>query len=121
MELGDGNKKRDEVLRRRLLETLHLARGYSPTGGLSGVRLKAVTAESTVRDMSFEDDRHFLRLCTDLMNHGLTTRSFLERRKSQSFGVDHVAYAITAKGTQLIEEHIPPIAGIDDDRIVEGD
>jgi hypothetical protein len=114
------DQARDERLRRQLLLTLHLARGMSPTGGLSGTRLKVESDGGFGEDLEFESDGHFIQLCRDLKNHGLIEETPLNnRRRGETFGPQHVTFSITAKGTQLIEEKIPPIAGIDDERIVE--
>jgi hypothetical protein len=121
IDFDRGRSKRDERLRRRILFTLNLARGISPTGGLSGQRLMDETdGEISVSDSGYESANHFMQLCRDLRNHQLVTElTNNNRRRGQAFGPEHVSYRITAKGTQLIEEQIPPIAGIDDDRIVE--
>ncbi len=112
--------KRDQMLRRAILECLNLARAFAPSGELSGPRLQAAACAETAADFGFESDSHFLALCLDLENLGLIRKRDLGiLRRRESYSPRHVSFAITAKGTQLVEELIPPIAGIDDERITE--
>jgi hypothetical protein len=113
-------QRRDRILRKELLNVLNLTRGNSPTGELSGDRLFAETEIGLSGDMSFADDSHFLRLCKDLVNLSLIGgRDKGTRERHQMFSPRHMAFAITALGTQLLEKQIAPIKGVDDERAFE--
>ena len=115
----DGTIKRDERLRRRLLEVLHRCRGFAPEGGLSGVRLLDEVSEERdfPTDQAITDERHFLALLKDLENLGLVTIRQQTRRRYEGFRADHVFVCVTALGSQLIDEHVAPVKGVYDERI----
>jgi hypothetical protein len=106
--------ERDAQLRHDILFALYHAQGTSPTGGMSG---DALLGKKLNANYGFEKVSHFLRLCRDLVNAGLATQKDLgKHRQNQNVEPSHVLYKITFKGTQLIEETIPPIPGIADGR-----
>jgi hypothetical protein len=113
------NRQRDRRLRRRLLNTLHLARAMSPRGGMSGRTLKDLVDGVMPPEQKFEDDGHALALMRDLANKDLFAEEALPRRRGQSFGLDYVFFRITAKGSGIWEETVPADPDIDDERLPE--
>lgn len=119
MDFEQANRQRDRRLRRRMLSTLHLSRAMSPRGGLGGRALKDLVDGVMPGGQGFEGDRHAMELARDLVNKGLAEESRLPMRRGQAFGLDFAFFKVTAKGSGLVEETVPPDADIDDDRIVE--
>jgi len=115
------NIARDKELRHRLLTTLYFCRN-SPTGGYGGLPLFSAVGGEGAGDFDFDGADHFLCLMRDLINKGLVTETLHTRRQGEPFGPRFVSYRITAKGTSLKLETIPPDPDIADSRItVEGE
>jgi hypothetical protein len=119
LDLEEMNRKRDRKLRYLLLSTLYLARGKSPSGGLSG----RYAAEWTLpalegSGLAFEDDEHVITLLGDLRDRGyIEMTSTANRRQGERFKLDHITLVkITAKGVDLHDWAIDADKQIDDGR-----
>ncbi len=117
-ELEQANRQRDRRLRRAILGVLHAARVW-PSGSLGGQTILDLVNGGRATGQQIEDEPHCLGLCRDLVGKGLAVEHKTERRRTESFGLRHVSYAITAKGSSLVNETIPADPDIDDDRIVD--
>ena len=115
MDFDAANKARDRRLRRGLLQALHNARN-APRRGMYGHALRDVVGGVGMPDQ-FEDDDHLIRLARDLVNKGLAGEEVEGLRRGQRLAAHHLFLRVTDKGSDLINEDIPPIAGVDDERV----
>lgn len=116
MDPFHAKRKRDAVIRRKLLFALAICR-TSPTGGISGRELMNQVAGLLPPRQGFESDDHALLLMRDLVAAKLAEeRKLGERRRGQSFGIDWIELAITERGLALYEQKIPANDLVDDDR-----
>jgi hypothetical protein len=115
------DRERDENLRRRILTVLHSARRHAPRdSGYTGDWVMDQVSKLVGRDMGFRDEGHFIALCRDLADAGvIERRSVGKLHQWQDIRAMHHQYAITFKGVQLVEELIPPVPGIADERVVD--
>jgi hypothetical protein len=112
------NRERDRRLRRYLLNVLHAGRNGLNGGELGGEFLRDCVNGTLAPGQTFEDDNHVISLLRDLVNKGLAEERTLQRRRGEGFYLRHVVAKVTAKGSSLINETIPPDPDIDDERIV---
>lgn len=117
MDFEAAKRTRDARLRRQMLETLQHARGFI-RGGLNGQTLLDVVAAGAADDQGFEDGDHFLRLAADLVNKQLAEQLIENLRRGQRLSPSHLFLKITARGSDLLDERVPPVPGIDDEREV---
>ena len=113
------NLRRDRKLRWLLLDTLFLARGKTPSGGVSGpLLMQWTTPQIEMSGLAVEDDEHALRLLGDLRDRGyIEVHTSKNRRQGERFKLVHVTLAkITAKGVDLHEGNIDPDRQVDDGR-----
>lgn len=104
--------KQNRRLRRRILQ---LADAAKASGGLRGRMLMDILADGPAGP---EDDQALIGLCRDLGNAGFLAEKDLRKRVGDRFGLDHLLYSITALGTSLLSEGIPPHPLVEDERIV---
>ena len=112
----EANRQRDRVLRRNMLRTLHNAR-IVPMGGLSGTALRREVEAITAASDQFEDEAHVIGLGRDLVNKGLVEETDQRTRKTQRFGLEFLFYRVTAKGSGLVNETLPPDPDVEDERL----
>ena len=118
LDMDAAERERDKRIRRRMLFVLHEARS-SPKNGLHARLLCDVLRRSMAHGQSITDDGHAMGLIRDLVNAGYVTETRLERRRGQEHGIDTMFVQITAKGSQLWLEQIPPDPLVDDNREVD--
>ena len=119
LDFDEINLRRDRKLRYALLSTLYLARGKTPTGGVSGpLLLQWATPQIEMNGLQVENEEHVLRLLGDLRDRGyVEMTSTANRRQGERFKLSHVTLVkITAKGVDLHEWNIEPDKQIDDGR-----
>ena len=116
-DFNEGSRRRDGELRRSILSALYHSR-HVAKGGLSG---RALVYVLPTGDAGLEGDDHAVKLIRDVERLGLAKVAPLTRRRGETFGPDHLFATITALGVQLVEEDVPPVPGVDDDRVAEGD
>jgi hypothetical protein len=114
-DFDKGQKERDEQLRRSMLEALYNSRQVA-MGGLNGRTLVRVLPGG---DAGIEDDDHAVKLMRDLVNLGVAQEKLLPRRRGERFGPDYLFMRITGLGVNLIDEHVPAVPGIRDERITD--
>jgi hypothetical protein len=110
------NRERDRRLRKRLLSTLHMAR-TGPTGELGAQTLVDLVNSVMPPDQQFESDDHAIALIRDLVAKELATERTINLRRGERFCLRHLAVKVTAEGSSLINETLPPDPDIDDERI----
>lgn len=98
-------------LRRRILTLLDSAK---PAGGLRGRMIMDLLISA---DEAPEDDDALCSLLTDLVHAQLAVETDLRRYHGQRRGLDQLHYAITARGTALLEERIDPDPLVADPRM----
>lgn len=122
MDFDAANRKRDARLRRRLLSSARHGSQYAPTGYVSGRTCAEAAVAGMPDDQAFADDAHALALLRDLKAAGLLEEKVEGLRVGHRFGLDHLRVRITAAGAALLDEHVPPVPGVADERVVvEGD
>lgn len=112
-QLDAADRERDKRLRRRMLFLIHTAR-IAPEGGISGRRIVDLVSANSAD--AFEGDGHAMGLLMDLERKGLIEVRDLRTRRSQIYSLDYQRALVTAMGSSLIRETIPPDADIDDER-----
>jgi hypothetical protein len=120
VDFGGADRQRDRRLRRRMLSTLHLAR-IGPGGGLGGRVLRDLVDGAMPSTQQTTDDDHALGLVRDLVAKGLATETDQRTHKRQRFSLDHLFFRVTAKGSSLWNETIPPDPDVEDQRIAKGE
>jgi len=104
--------KQNKRLRRHVLQ---LADAAKASGGLRGRMLMDILADEPAGP---EDDQALMGLCRDLVNAGFLEEKDLRKRVGDRHGLDYLFYSITAMGTSLLAEGIPPHPLVEDERIV---
>lgn len=111
MEIDAIRNKRNARLRRKALRLLD---GAKAAGGLRG-RWILDALESTGE--APDDADAMLGLLRDLANAGHVVETDVRKYKHQRPGLDTILFAITARGTALLEEAIAPDPLIEDERL----
>jgi hypothetical protein len=117
---SEPEKIRDRKLRRMLLQQLHYVTRTAPSGDVGGETLRDYVS-GQIRDpqQNFESEAHALALMRDLVNKQLASETKTTRYRGETFGLRHLRFAITAKGSSLYMGTEPVDADIDDDRVLE--
>src|SRR5688500_14600975 len=95
IDLNAAKRNRDKRLRRRILMTLYIARGFG-NGRLSGRALKENAEGGMPSDQQFEDDTHAMSLIRDMILKGYVEEHKRQRRRGEQPGLEHVELSITA-------------------------
>ena len=114
----NANDKRDARLRRNILVALDNARRHAPTGELSGEAVRDAAGLVAAFDGGFEDEAHCIALCRDLVLKQLATERVTGMRQGDRLRLRHLVYRLAPRGLELLQESIPPVAGVEDERLV---
>lgn len=118
IDLNGARRKRDRRLRKRILSVLRLAIAQSQTGELDGRTLVDTIDGVMGRGQRFESDEHAITLLREMAAKGLIEERDTRRYpKEQAFGLDRLAYKVTAAGHALWNESLPPDPDVDDPRL----
>ena len=109
-------KRRDQRLRKRLLQVMDAAKVHPTSGWVSGRFVYDVIDASMPH---FESDDHYAALVRDLIGRGYVEERDDRRWRRQPPGIDLMSYRITAKGTLLLSEDLPVDPLVEDDRRAE--
>jgi hypothetical protein len=108
-----GNVKRQQRLRRRLLELVEAEKSRGDAG------LRGRFAADVMEDLpdSIEGDDELIGLARDLAHLALLEINDTRTLKAQRPGLDYMVFRITAKGTQLLAGLVPVEPLVEDERI----
>lgn len=106
-------KRRDQRLRKRLLQVMDAAKVHPESGWVSGRFVYDVIDASMPH---FTGDDHFAGLVRDLIGAGYVEERDDRRYRAQRQCIDLTSYRITPKGTLLLSEDLPVDPLIEDAR-----
>ena len=106
-------KRRDQRLRRRLLQVMDAAKVRPESGWVSGRFVYDVIDASMPH---FESDDHFAGLVRDLVSPAYVEERDDRTHRGQRQCIDLTSYRITAKGTLLLSEDLPVDPLVEDRR-----
>ena len=116
MNIETANKRRDQRLRKRLLQVLDAAKVRPESGWVSGRFVYDVVDGALPGGQEFEGDDHFAALARDLISSGYVEERDDRRYEWQRQSLETTSYRITAKGTLLLVEELPVDALVEDAR-----
>ena len=116
MNIETANRKRDQRLRKRLLQVFDAAKVRPESGWVSGRFVFDIVDGALPGGQEFEGDDHFAALARDLISAGYVEERDDRRYEWQRQSIDTTSYRITAKGTLLLVEELPADALVEDAR-----
>ena len=116
MNTETANKRRDQRLRKRLLQVLDAAKVRPESGWAGGRFLYDVVDGALPGGQEFESDDHFAALVRDLISSGYVEERDDRRYEWQRQSIDFTSYRVTAKGTLLLVEELPADPLVEDTR-----
>ena len=116
MNTETANRRRDQRLRKRLLQVLDAAKIRPESGWASGRFIFDVVDGALPGGQQFESDDHFAALMRDLVAAGYVEERDDRQYKRQRPSIDLTSYRVTAKGTLLLVEELPVDALVEDER-----
>ena len=116
MNTETATRKRDQRLRRRLLQVMDAAKVRPESGWVSGRFVFDVVDGALPGGQEFESDDHFTALMRDLISAG-----YVEERDDRYYTwqrqtADSTSYRITADGTRLLAGDRPVDPLVEDER-----
>ena len=116
MNTETANRKRDQRLRRRLLQVMDAAKVRPESGWVSGRFVFDIVDGALPGGQCFTDDDHFAALMRDLISSGYVEERDDRYYRWQRQTIDFTSYRITAKGTLLLVEELPVDPLVEDER-----
>jgi hypothetical protein len=116
MNTETANRRRDQRLRKRLLQVLDAAKVRPESGWAGGRFLYDVVDGALPGGQEFESDDHFAALMRDLIASGYVEERDDRRYQWQRQTIDATSYRVTAKGTLLLVEELPADPLVEDAR-----
>ena len=116
MNTETANRKRDQRLRRRLLQVMDAAKVRPESGWVSGRFVYDVVDGALPGAQEFEGDDHFAALARDLISAGYVEERDDRLYRWQRQSIDLTSYRITAEGTRLLAEELPVDPLVEDPR-----
>ena len=109
-------RRRDQRLRKRLLQVFDAAKVRPESGWVSGRFVYDVVDGALPGGQMFEGDAHFAALVRDLISAGYVEERDDRRYTWQTPSLELTSYRITAKGTLLLAEELPADGLVEDAR-----
>ena len=109
-------RRRDQRLRKRILQVLDAAKVRPESGWVSGRFVYDVVDGALPGGQMFDGDDHFAALARDLISSGYVEERDDRRYQAQRQSIDLTSYRVTAKGTLLLAEELPADAMVEDPR-----
>jgi len=106
MDYEDAERKRDQRLRKRLLQVLDAAKVRPESGWASGRFIFDIVDGAIPGGQRFESDDHMLGMMRDLIGAGYCEERDDRFRKWQPYCIDFMSYRITPRGTALLAEEL---------------
>src|SRR4051812_34243978 len=116
MNTETATRRRDQRLRKRLLQVLDAAKVRPESGWVSGRFVYDVVDGALPGGQEFDSDDHFAALMRDLISSGYVEERDDRRYQWQKQSIDATSYRVTAKGTLLLVEELPVDALVEDAR-----
>ena len=116
MNTETADKRRDQRLRKRLLQVLDAAKVRPESGWASGRFIYDIVDGALPGGQMFDGDDHFAALTRDLISAGYVEERDDRRYTWQRQSIDLTSYRITAKGTLLLAEELPVDPLVEDAR-----
>ena len=116
MNTETATRRRDQRLRKRLLQVLDAAKVRPESGWASGRFVYDVVDGALPGGQEFESDDHFAALARDLVSAGYVEERDDRQYRWQRQSIDLTSYRITAKGTLLLVEELPVDPLVEDQR-----
>ena len=120
MKMEIANRRRDQRLRKRLLQVLDAAKVRPESGWATGRFLYDVVDGALPGGQEFESDDHFAALVRDLIASGYVEERDDRKYRWQRQTIDATSYRVTAKGTLLLVEELPADGLVEDERRSKG-
>ena len=117
MTIETANRRRDQRLRKRLLQVLDAAKIRPESGWIGGRFVFDVVDGALPGGQEFESDDHFAALMRDLISGAYVEERDDRLYRWQRQAIDTTSYRITAKGTLLLAEELPVDGLVEDARI----
>ncbi|MEM1445158.1 MAG: hypothetical protein AAGF84_03825 [Planctomycetota bacterium] len=111
-------RKREARIRYRMLAMLHDQRGNHHGGWVTGRGIVDALVWCGT-DYRLDEDQDAIDLLRDLVNKDFAEEEDNREDRDQPFGLDHLTWRITAKGSSFINRALPADAEIDDGRILK--
>jgi hypothetical protein len=109
-------RKRDQRLRRRLLQVMDAAKVRPESGWVTGRFVYDVVDGALPGGQQFDSDDHCTALFRDLISSGYVEERDDRLYRSQRQSIDFTSYRVTAKGTALLAEEVPVDPLVEDER-----
>ena len=116
MNTETANRKRDQRLRRRLLQVMDAAKVRPESSWVSGRFVFDVVDGALPGGQQFDSDDHFAALVRDLISAGYVEERDDRYYQWQRQSIDSTSYRITAKGTLLLVDELPVDPLVEDER-----
>jgi hypothetical protein len=116
MDTDHAEHRRDQRLRKRLLQVLNAARVRPEFGWANGRFIFDIVDGAVPGGQRFESDEHMLGLMRDLVAGGYVEERDDRTHTWQAYGLDHLSYRVTNLGTALVLEAIDPDPLVEDTR-----
>ena len=116
MSTETAKKRRDQRLRKRLLQVLDAAKVRPESGWVGGRFVYDVVDGALPGGQQFDSDDHFAALMRDLIAGGYVEERDDRQYKRQRPSIDLTSYRVTAKGTLLLVEELPVDPLVEDER-----
>jgi hypothetical protein len=116
MNVETATRRRDQRLRRRILQVMDAAKVRPESGWVSGRFVYDVVDGALPGGQQFDADDHFAALARDLISSGYAEERDDRLYRWQRQSIDLTSYRITAKGTLLLLEELPADPLVEDER-----
>ena len=116
MNTETADRKRDQRLRKRILQVMDAAKVRPESGWVSGRFVFDIVDGALPGGQCFTDDDHFAALVRDLISSGYVEERDDRYYRWQRQTIDFTSYRITAKGTLLLVEELPVDPLVEDER-----
>src|SRR5215203_4438449 len=117
MNTDQAEHRRDQRLRKRLLQVLNAARVRPDFGWAGGRFIYDIVDGALPGGQRFDSDEHMLGLMRDLVAGGYVEERDDRTHNWQTLGVDFISYRVTNLGTALVLEAVDPDPLVEDSRI----
>lgn len=107
MNLETATRRRDQRLRRRLLQVMDAAKIRPESGWVSGRFVYDVVDGALPGGQQFDSDGHLAALMRDLISSGYVEERDDRQYRWQRQSIDLTSYRVTARGTALLAEEVP--------------
>jgi hypothetical protein len=109
-------RRRDQRLRRRLLQVMDAAKIRPESGWVTGRFVFDVVDGALPGGQQFDSDDHFAALMRDLIGSGYVEERDDRQYRWQRHSIDLTSYRVTPKGTLLLVEELPVDPLVEDTR-----